>query len=214
MVTRTKPFQKAAFTMIELIFAIVIIAITVMSLPMVTQVTGKAIENSIVQEAIFASSAQLMDATSGYWSEKSMLDMNVSHLSRVVDIGLNCDSNSSSSRYRLRPGHIAQPFHRRCLDSNASANIDSNTTVDIYSLDDAEQTTAADIFIDGGATGTADATGYKQLYKSTLDVSPAIDNNIKILTSTVYEDDGTTVLTILRTQSANIGEIDYYKRTF
>ena len=46
--------KRLAFTMIELIFAIVIIAITVVSLPMMTQVTASgASDNLEAQEAIF-----------------------------------------------------------------------------------------------------------------------------------------------------------------
>ncbi|WP_366755894.1 type II secretion system protein [Sulfurimonas sp.] len=55
--------HKYAFTLIELIFAIVIIGISVMSLPMLTQVTSSAIEKNLVQEAIFASVAEINLAT-------------------------------------------------------------------------------------------------------------------------------------------------------
>jgi len=83
VVAMTNHRKRFAFTMIELIFAIVIIAISVMSLPMMAVVTQRGMENNIVQEAIFAASAELMGATSGYWDENSMQDINVSHLSRV-----------------------------------------------------------------------------------------------------------------------------------
>ena len=55
------------------------------------------------------------------------------------------------------------------------------------------------------------STTYKKLYKSEIDVSR--DSNIKIITATVTDSDGNPI-TVLKTQSANIGEIDYYKRTF
>ena len=207
MVRKTNHRKRFAFTMIELIFAIVIIAISVMSLPMMIQVTQKGIESNILQEAIFAASAELMGATAGCWDEVSMRDINVSHLSRVIDIGTSNDCNDTT---KLRPGHINQPFHRRCLDENSTAiaDLDKNIT-SIYSLDDAAHV-AQNIFIN---TAT-DETGYKELYKSEIDVSlSSTDNNIKIITATVTDDDGDPI-TVLRTQSANIGEIDYYKRTF
>ena len=207
MVRKTNHPKRFAFTMIELIFAIVIIAISVMSLPMMTQVTQKGIESNILQEAIFAASAELMGATAGYWDEVSMRDVNVSHLSRVIDIGTSNDCNNTT---KLKPGHINQPFHRRCLDENPTAitDLDKNIT-SIYSLDDAAHG-AQDIFVN---TAT-DETGYKKLYKSEIDVSlSSTDNNIKIITATVTDSDGNPI-TVLKTQSANIGEIDYYKRTF
>ena len=76
--------NRSAFTMIELIFAIVIIAISVLSLPMMNQVISKNIEGSIVQEAIFAASAELNQVVSYYWDENSM--EGTATLSRVVHV--------------------------------------------------------------------------------------------------------------------------------
>lgn len=45
---------RTAFTMIELLFAIVIIAFSVLAIPMISQVTSKGVESTIeAQEAIF-----------------------------------------------------------------------------------------------------------------------------------------------------------------
>lgn len=45
---------RTAFTMIELLFAIVIIAFSVLAIPMISQVTSKGLESTIeAQEAIF-----------------------------------------------------------------------------------------------------------------------------------------------------------------
>ncbi|MEA3330772.1 MAG: type II secretion system protein [Campylobacterota bacterium] len=205
MVRKTNYRTRFAFTMIELIFAIVVIAISVLSLPMMTQVTQRGIENNILQEAIFAASAELMGATAGYWDEVSMQDMSVSHLSRVIDIGTSNDCNDTT---KLKPGHINQPFHRRCLDENstASTNLDKNITAGIYSLDDTKQTDI-DIFTDTDR----ELEGYKDTYTSDINVTRV--GNIKTIIATIKSSDGDTV-TVLKTQSANIGEIDYYKRTF
>jgi len=182
--------------MIELIFAIVVIAISVVSLPMMAQVTSRGIENNIVQEAVFAASAELMAATSYYWDENSMEDIDVSHLSRVIDLDGNCNGD------RFKPGHITQPYHRRCLDSNTTGaqNAPGGTVDD---LNDAAIT--QDIFTDAGS-----AEGYKSNYTSTISVD--INGSIKTITSTIT-DSGTTIV-LLKTQSTNIGEIDYYKRRF
>ena len=198
MVKLTNKSRKSAFTMIELIFAIVIIAISVMSLPMVTQVTQRGIENSILQEAVFAASAELMGATAGYWDENSMQDSADSHLSRVIDITGDCIAN-------LRPGHIAQQYHRRCLNNTGTGANNAAGGV-VWDLDNAEHGDA-DMFTDT----ITDATGYKETYQSNIDVSPAADNNIKIITATIKDSDGDEVV-VLRSQSANIGEVDYFKR--
>ncbi len=200
MVRRTNNRNKFAFTMIELIFAIVIIAISVISLPMVSQITQKGIESNILQEAIFAASTELMGATSGYWDERSMEDESLSSLSRVIDISGDCNGD------RLRSGHISQPFHRRCLDSNLITGLDNNSTINIYSLDDTKKTDKP-IFTDSDK----EAEGYKDTYTSSIDINRT--NNVKIVTATIKSSSG-DIITILKTQSANIGEIDYYKRMF
>ena len=202
----SKKSYRLAFTMIELIFAIVIISIAVVSLPMMTKITEKGVEEGILQEAIFAGSAELMGASAGYWDERSMDDIDVSYMSRVIKIlgGIN-DCNDTT---KLRPGHIAQPLHRRCLHvSPALADLDKTLDVNITSLDDAKHPLQG-IFLNPDP----DAKGYKQAYKSVLTVTRA--NDIKTITVRVMNNAADRNITLLRMQSANIGEIDYYKRRF
>jgi len=211
VVKGSKHFAREAFTLIELIFAIVVISIAVVSLPMMIQVNNKGIENSMVQEAIFAASAELMNASAGYWDANSMFDNNVSHLSRVIDIGSDCNNDNNSTRFRLRPGHIAQPFHRRCVDGNitdvAPANALSNVFVNLNNADDGG---VSKIMFTESVT---EAQGYKKTYSSEVSVSQdATDANIKHININVTDSNGKLV-TVLKMQSANIGEIDYYKRT-
>ncbi|MDD2449211.1 MAG: prepilin-type N-terminal cleavage/methylation domain-containing protein [Sulfurimonas sp.] len=204
MVNGAKGLSRRAFTLIELIFAIVIISIAVISLPMMTQVNNRGIENSMVSEAIFAASTELMNASAGYWDANSMHDNNRSHLSRVIDIGSMCENNSSSPRHRLRPGHIAQPLHRRCLDSSTIVAV--NEPNNIYpNLNNAVHTNRH-MFL----STNPQASGYKDNYKSSLFVEQI--NDIKYMQIEVTNSKE-EVVTILKMQSANVGEIDYYKRT-
>ncbi len=56
--------NRTAFSMLELIFAIVLIAISVMSLPMLTQVTSDtSIQNIESDEAIFEAYVKAVEAT-------------------------------------------------------------------------------------------------------------------------------------------------------
>lgn len=197
--------RRFAFTMIELIFAIVIIGISVLSLPAVISVVNKGIEENIVQEAIFAASAELMSASTGYWDERSMEDMNQSELSRVIDINGGCNYTATSSRYRLKPGHILQPYHRRCLDSNSSTGLDASINSNIYSLDDAAYSNQS-LFTDY----TTEASGYKKEYNASLSVTRSGD--IKTLTISVSDANSGETLTVLKAQSANIGEVEFYKK--
>lgn len=199
--------KRQAFTLIELIFAIVVMSVVVMSLPIMMQTTSKAIEDNIVQEAIFAASAELMGATTFYWDLNSTTDFNLSNLSRVIDVNGNCENNISSTRHRLMLGHIEQPFHRRCLDSTDNT-IASAADATFQNLDNAVHANQV-IFTDN----VTEAKGYKESYGSTMTINLLNNNNVKQLTSTITDADGNT-LTVLRTFCANIGEVEYYKRRF
>jgi len=211
VVTKTAFYYstRKAFTMIELIFAIVIISIAVVSLPIMSKVTEKGIEEGILQEAIFAGSAELISVSSAYWDTNSMSDSALSHISRVIDVGASCENNTSSIRHRLRPGHISQPFHRRCVE-DTSGSLATSSDSSYPDLNDAAHG-LRDIFTD---TDT-ELKGYKQTYKSVVSVSLNSSNsNVKDITVLVTNAAADTNITILRMQSANIGEIDYYKRRF
>ncbi len=198
--------SQMAFTMIELIFAIVIIAITVVSLPMMMQVNTKGMDNNLAQEAIFAASVELMQATTGYWDATSMNDIALSNYSRVINISGDCNSIT-----KLRPGHIAQPFHRRCIEDTTITSPSNITGNSLYkTLNDLEHTSQK-LYI-----GNASRSGYKNTNLTiSLSVSVDADTNIKILTATVKDPtDNNKIVTKLSTQSANVGEPQYYKRMF
>ena len=208
---RNKNFScKPAFSMIELIFAIVIISVSVISLPMMTQATSKAIEENLVQEAVFAASTELNQIVSYYWDENST--QSGDSLSKVINTG-DCDDTT-----RLRAGHINQPLHRRCLDSNtttpsATLGLEASESVP-DDIDDVTGTSSVfQSFI-------ASAEGYKKAYNKTViveyadfDATTAVSKNIKKITVTIKDTDGNDI-TKLSTFSANIGEIDYYKRSY
>ena len=196
---------RGGFTLIELLFAIVVISISVMSLPMMTQTTSKAIDGNLVQEAIFAASAELNGVVTAHWDEHSMED-DENGLARVIDIDNNCTDK------RL-VGHIEQTLHRRCLDSSDTDPLDTTSDDNIYALEDMAHS-SQNIF----DTDTTNAQGYKKKYNSKVDISrPANfngdNNHIKEILLTVTNTENVTV-TILKTYSANIGEVDYYKRRY
>jgi type II secretory pathway pseudopilin PulG len=209
--------------MIELIFAIVIIGITVVSLPMMTQATNKGMENSIVQEAVFAAAAELNEVVTYHWDGNSLEPGSTDSLAKVIQTtNTDCENNASLSTYRLRPGHIVQPLHRRCLDSNATrptadANLGPDSIFD--DIDDPIGPKAMYINNASGGAGVFDSTGYKEEYNSTISVEYAgfgstaqSEHNMKKITVEIKK--GSDTITRLVTYSANIGEIDYYKRSY
>lgn len=223
MVKKAILVSKSAFSMIELIFAIVIIGITVISLPMVNQVISQSTESNLVQEAIFASSTEINQILSYRWDESSIQNNDI--LSKVIW----ADSSDCNSSTKLRPGHINAPLHRKCLDNNATAitaaanlglDTGESTTADSDDIDDFNGD-AKSIFIDNSGGGTiVSSKGYKKDYNSTVTVSYAnfdpdfiADNNIKKVTLNISDTSG-NLITRLSAFSANIGEVDYYKRNY
>jgi len=203
---------RKAFTLIELIFAIVIIAFTVLTLPMLNGVLNQGMENSIVQEAIFGAATKLQEVTTYHWDDNSIDPSEPNGLARVINEDSSCESNNTSSHYRLRPGHIEEPYHRRCLNNltTTAANANSNSNVD--SVDDLNGA-SGNLFIGNSAS----SGGYKDSYTYTIAVTPnasyagASQNNIKKVDVTIKENGDTIVG--LSTYVMNIGEVDYYKRT-
>lgn len=197
---------KKAFTMIELIFAIVVISIVVLAIPTLINVSSKNEDNSMAQEAIFAASAELMGASNVYWDENSTYDQNKSSLSRVISIKDDHGYGECNTITHLRLGHINQPFHRRCLDDN---NIGARNTPggDVYDLNDIAHG-SQELFTD-----SADASGYKKKYNSILGVTLlSDDDNVKVVTETILNPDDGSVITKLKLQAANIGEVEPYKK--
>jgi prepilin-type N-terminal cleavage/methylation domain-containing protein len=196
--------QKSAFTMIELIFAIVIIAISVMSLPMMTQINASGIEKGYVQEAIFASSAEIHQALSHRWDANSAPDGDPASLSQVLDIAGDCNAIT-----KRRPGQSS----RRCLNDTTLTAANAANAI-ILNINNA--TGVKDLFV---IDATDNGSGYKlQKVKLTLAaINPAsfgiVNNgNIKQITATV-RDNGKTIIT-LYSYSFNIGEVDPIKRSF
>lgn len=204
---------KSAFTLIELIFAIVIIGIAALSLPMMTATTQKGIEANIVQEAIFAGAAELNQATSFQWDINSIEVNSTNSLAKVINISGDCNVIS-----KLRPGHIVQPLHRRCID-DTTINTTSNTSdVNRSNLHNAAHG-SSNLFTDN----TKDQAGYKNDYNSSVTVTQNVifgqdqvnpNPNMKRITVTVTNGLSGDTITQLSTYSANIGEVDYYKRAY
>lgn len=200
--------------MIELIFAIVVISITVISLPMMSQAISKGIDSNIIQEAIFAAATELNEVTTTQWDEASIDENSSSAISQVINLDGLCENNTSNERYRLKPGHLLEPLHRKCLNNLAQGELDSNTNNNIDAVEDKVHD-YTDIFLNL----TPSQEGYKQNYKSALSVSynptfaGANRENMKKITVTVKNENNDTV-TQLITYVANIGGIDYYKRRY
>jgi len=199
--------KRKAFTLIELIFAIVIIAISVLSLPMMIQVISKGIENNLIQEAVFAASAQLNEATTYTWDEFSTEDSNISELSRVVNT--NTDGCTVAGN---RPGNI----NRECLTNLLTRPYDT-PSANARSINSIAYSVPQSIFIAGS---NPSETGYKNNYDSTLIVTRCntgtctqfgdeVNNvNLKQIEYKIIDSNDASTLVLIRAYSANIGELE------
>ena len=200
--------KKAAFTLIELIFAIVVIAVSVISLPLLIATSSQGIEKNIIQEAIFASAAILNESAAFLWDENSNLDIGVSSFSRVVNTNSGGCLGGTPNR---RIGHV----NRQCLDNNATMPYNGGA---FNNSINAAAHAAQDMFITSTASATSAAT-YKNQYKSAVTVNNcgaggcvqfgtvANNPNLKEIQITILSEDETKLLVILRAYSANIGEV-------
>ena len=97
--------KKSAFTLIELIFSIVIIGFAVLSLPIMTQVGTKAIGDSLALEAIFLASSKL---------NQNLSDLNATNLDNLT-IGTN--------EYNIVESNLTTDIKRVTITITKASNI-------------------------------------------------------------------------------------------
>lgn len=231
--------RRYAFTLIELIFAIVIISVVVISMPIMMKSNEDAIQANINQEALFAASAEIIQALSYPWDTHTIDSTNPNTYGKMVYVNTGDSSyfrrdsnNTLDANSSFRVGSIQEDNHRRfhyytLPDANIStSNIINNGTGAKYALNDIGTQNIP--FVNGFSS----STGYKQQYSMDLNVTYVPDtptspyifpasgtttyataSNMKLITVNIKDQSGNSI-TLLRTYSANIGEFDIAKRRF
>lgn len=191
--------KKKGFTLVELIFAIVVLSIVVISIPVIAKINVSNMQRALVQEAIFATSSKLANITGYYFDKNSMADANITAVERVVNIGSDCNAST-----HLRPGHINQPLHRRCINDSSITSLSKAQDLVYPTIENAID--SGDLF-----TGAGSKSGYKSSYEYELSTDYS-NNDVKKITATIKLEDKDVV--VLKTFVANIGEPEFYKRSF
>ena len=106
--------KKAGFSLIELVLSIVIIAIAVMSIPLMLQESAKNDRFSLLQESILAARTKMGNILSFKWDENSP-DGNGSRIIRVLDVNAGDPALNRTLNLRRR-GHILADKRRRMKD--------------------------------------------------------------------------------------------------
>lgn len=220
-----------AFTMIELIFAIVVVGITLLTVPLMIQTNNKAIERSLAGEAIFLASSVVASESTLVWDNRSVLDTgnaDVYILSKILDTGAitgvgTGGFNRTSLTSSLRVGGLDQSRHRQFFDYNDTAGAPTD------GLTYPAQTGTESLLVSIDAAAT-DVAGYKQAYSVTATRSYVADSsgvlgttdtgvsNLKMIEVKIPVEFDPDVNehydVVLRAYMANIGEVDYEKRSF
>ncbi|MEN8146912.1 MAG: type II secretion system protein [Campylobacterota bacterium] len=221
--------MRSAFTMIELIFAIVILAVVMLTIPLMIQVNNKALEGSAAQEAIFLVSAVLSETTTRVWDTNSIVGDDAGYsISKILDIGLPGTGGYTRTAVdsSVRVGGLDEDLHRSFVDYNAT---DPLTSPDLG--DGLTETLPHDI-----TDSVSDIEGYKSSFTITAtrqyvnDTSlaptfvfatsaPGAQSNMKMTEVVITAPNIDPALpddeiVRLRAYTCNIGEIDYAKRRF
>ena len=215
--------MKKAFSIIELIVAIVVISIVLMNLPMMLYQSSKLSETSTLSDMLYATESQVYGVLSHRWDENTK-DENT--LYKVLHTNGSSDLNEFNST-KKRIGHIhaegRRSFHL-LGDINASilgADSGDNDDIDDFNLHTASISASSDIdyisqfdittninYISDNANYTSTSVAF------TFNNTPsASKTNIKsILVTTKDSRKDTAAELKLRAYSSNIGESAYVRK--
>ena len=116
--------KRRGFTMIELVFAIVIMALAVITIPTILVSNARHVETNLLQEAVLMATAQMGQTLSYKWDDNSSLNTTLAK-TEALDIGNPGDSelfrvnfdhfyhNGDINASDFRRGHFLEPLHRR-----------------------------------------------------------------------------------------------------
>ncbi len=222
---------RSAFTIIELIFAIVVIGVTLLTVPLMIETNNKSLERSLSQEAIFLAAALLSSESTKEWDANSIVSTSNADeyvLAKILDVGAlgattysrtNIGTVGAPIYSNVRQGGLREDKHRSFFDYNASVGAPNG------GLSRPAQTQTIN-FVLPIDNALAAATDYKLAYTNSasrmyvadtgniltiVDLNATV-TNLKMIEVTVPVLGGGDV--VLRTYTANIGEVDYAKRSF
>jgi prepilin-type N-terminal cleavage/methylation domain-containing protein len=159
--------KRSGFSLIELVFSIIIIAISLMSVPMLIGESNKANQYSLIQESVMAARTKLGNILTFQWDDNSTI-INGSALEglRVIDtLNGNIDLNRSvGTQYRVGHSHGVD---RRKFDTTTNPVLAKRIGPDAGDLDDIDDFDGdvARLIASGGAgvVGGADYLGATEL---------------------------------------------------
>ncbi len=226
--------MRKAATMLELIFAIVIIGIAVMSIPTMLTQSSTAILTTVQQEAIMAASTQIGNVISHPWDQNQTDPEQNGGYIKVVNVNtasaddeLDMDSNIT----RTRKGHFLGDKRRKFYQNSAPTS-EANLGSEGGELNDIDDFIGNNqVLVQGNAAGNdyirtynvnidvdyiSDAANYTQNPLNVTINQAAVANptNIKLITVVVTSNDDPNLQIQLSTFASNIGEGKLLTREF
>ena len=148
---------KKAFTLIEVLLAIIVISIAISAVPAVMKQTQRSTDFAIAQESLLASTTKLYSIYSYRWDENSSDDPDTPYYVKVVNTNGDDELNNSTGD-GFRIGHIRQNGRNKFFTSsehNATlpAHFDDASEVDaeIDDIDDFHNTNSIITTATGGS---------------------------------------------------------------
>ncbi len=197
---------KAGMTMIELIFAIVIIAIVVAGVPQMISRNDTTLTGNLVQQELFYAAKTASELLSQPWDSNAIDASTSLAYDKVLDTGSAANYARVSAggvALPFRIGHIRQPNHRRFHGTNTSpagSAIPGSGNTPWLPADD-------NLSIVSDYTGETDVDVLSSAPLGTV-------SNMKMATITVTNTSDAERTVTLRLYVANIGETAYAKRSF
>jgi len=196
--------------MIELIFAIVLIALVVAAVPQIMTRNVETVEGNRAQEAVFLASAAAKRILTYRWDANSK-DTNVSSdldYAKILDLDAAGSTRVTINTVQqpIRVGNIREEKHRRfhsTITMPAGANFDGS--VSLASLQGANA-----LKFDYNMTVSV---GFATTFGSTGNFTSPFTNT-KMAEIKILNVDTGNLDVMMRVYAFNIGETDYAKRTF
>lgn len=223
--------NRGGFTLIELVVAIVVMAIALMSVPLLLSQTSKSDAFSINQEAILAGATKIGNILTYPWDDKLVGQLAVKYILDVSNGDNELDRSAADPNRRI--GNFKANYRRKfnTNETNASLTLgratDTNTTA-YNDIDDFNGVTESitnggvgDYLKDFNLTTTVNYIDDNATYSSspTLNINlntaaTAASTNIKLVEVQVTDTTSNEQITTLRAFSANIGSYELIFRTF
>jgi len=232
--------MKKAFSLVELVLAIIIIAISVMTIPLMLNQSGNNNSFAIMQESILAARTKMGNILTFEWDANSTISVGTDTYIRVLDVRAGdseLDRNNTTATAldeNRRIGHIVQDRRRRFHDQNIttpaglifpSQNVDNANPTNLNDFHQQDSNISSgnslDYIMDFNMTTTvsyiSDETDYSaqnvdfNFSTAGIPITDLNSTNIKMIEIFVQMRNNSTPFR-LRSYSCNIGQAELLER--